>query len=75
VADSFPGYGGTGREAIVQVQFEYEILGGKVTQLTVGSALNSDYIEGMKHLDKVPSKALLIRDLGYFAVLCQTICI
>lgn len=67
VADSFPGYGGTGREAIVQVQFEYEILGGKVTELALGSALNSDCIEGMKNIDKVPAKALLIRDLGYFA--------
>lgn len=66
VAESFPGYGGKGREAIVQVQFEYEIFRGKVTELSLASALNSDYNEGMKHIDKVPAKALLIRDLGYF---------
>jgi len=67
VAESFPGYGGAGREAIVQVQFEYELLGGKVTELSLGSALNSDYIEGIRNIDKVPPKTLLIRDLGYFA--------
>ncbi|HYG37622.1 MAG TPA: transposase [Cytophagales bacterium] len=67
LGDVFPGYGGTGREAIAQVQLEYELLGGKVTELSLGSALNSDSVAGMKNIDKVPSKALLIRDLGYFS--------
>ena len=30
-ATVFPGYGGEGREAIVQIQFEYQLFGGKVT--------------------------------------------
>jgi IS4 transposase len=42
-------------------------LRGRVTELSLGSALHSDYIEGMKNIDNVPAKALLIRDLGYFA--------
>jgi hypothetical protein len=67
VADSFPGYGGKGREAIAQVQFEYEILGGTVTQLSLGCGLDSDVAAGANEIDKVPSKALLIRDLGYFS--------
>ncbi len=52
VAAAFPGYGGTGREAIVQVQFEYQLLGGRVTELSIGSALDSDSREGMKTLTK-----------------------
>lgn len=67
VASTFPGYGGPGREALVQVQFEYQLLGSKVTTLTIGSALDSDSVEGMRHLDKIPAKTLLLRDLGYFS--------
>jgi hypothetical protein len=66
VAAAFPGYGGTGREAIVQVQFEYQLLGGRVTELSIGSALDADSKEGMKNIDKIPPQTLLIRDLGYF---------
>ena len=67
LADSFPGYGGTGREAIAQVQLEYELLGGKVTELSLGSALIADAKAGMKNIAQVPPKTLLIRDLGYFS--------
>lgn len=64
-ASTFPGYGGEGREALVQVQFEYQLLAGKVTTLSVGSALNSDSVEGMKNIEYIPAKTLLLRDLGY----------
>jgi len=67
VTDTFPGYGGQGREAIVQLQLEYELLGGKVTELSIGSALDADCTEGMKNIDKIPPKALLMRDLAYFS--------
>ncbi len=66
VAESFPGYGGVGREAMAQVQYEFELLSGKVTQMSIGSALDADSIEGMKNINKVPKGALLIRDLAYF---------
>jgi hypothetical protein len=64
-ATVFPGYGGEGREAIVQIQFEYQLFGGKVTTLSVGSALDSDSNEGMKMIDQIPAQTLLLRDLGY----------
>lgn len=65
LADSFPGYGGSGTDAVAQVQLEYELLTGKVTELSLGSALDSDVTAGRKHLDQIPSNALLLRDLGY----------
>lgn len=64
-AARFPGYGGEGREALVQIQFEYQLLAGRVTTLSIGSALDSDSVQGMKNLDCIPSKTLLLRDLGY----------
>lgn len=65
LADDFPGYGGQGREAIAQIQFEYEILKGQVTELSLGSALRSDAKFGMQKINRIPAKTLLIRDLGY----------
>lgn len=65
VAGRFPGYG-LGREALGQVQFEFDLLSGKVKQLDVGSGLNSDVTAGLTEIDKVPEQSLLIRDLGYF---------
>lgn len=67
LATTFPGYGGVGRESIVQLQLEFELLTGKVTELSYGSARDSDVVEGMKTIDQIPGKALLIRDLGYFS--------
>jgi hypothetical protein len=65
LADSYPGYGGLGREAIGQIQFEFELLGGTITELSLESALDTDAEAGMKHLNQVPANTLLIRDLGY----------
>ncbi|MEM9337346.1 MAG: IS4 family transposase [Bacteroidota bacterium] len=63
--DDFPGYGGKGREAIAQIQFEYELLKGKVTELSLGSATRSDAKFGMQNIEHIPAHTLLIRDLGY----------
>lgn len=67
VAASFPGYGGTGREAIAQIQFEYQLFDSKITEFTIGSAIDSDSKAGMKNIDSIPSGTLLLRDLGYFS--------
>lgn len=64
-AEVFPGYGGEGREALVQIQLEYQLLAGRVTTLSIGSALDSDSVEGMKTLENIPAQTLLLRDLGY----------
>lgn len=67
VAASFPGYGGNGREAIAQIQFEYQLFDSKITEFTIGSAIDSDSKAGMKNIDAIPSGSLLLRDLGYFS--------
>lgn len=65
-AKEFPGYGGAGREAMAQIQFEYELFTNTVTRLSFGSALDSDVREGLRDIGAIPPKTLLIRDLGYF---------
>lgn len=68
LAEAFPGYGGPGREAMAQIQFEYELLEQKITRLSLGCALDSDVTEGLKGIDSIPPKALLLRDMGYFTL-------
>jgi hypothetical protein len=67
LAVSFPGYGGTGREASAQIQFEYQLFDSKITEFTIGSAIVSDSKAGMKNIDSIPEDTLLLRDLGYFS--------
>lgn len=65
VAEKYPGYGGTGREAMGKIQYEFDLLTGLTTQLTIESALDSDSKAGEKNLDSIPKGSLLIRDLAY----------
>lgn len=65
VAEKFPGYGGTGREAMGKIQYEFDLLSGITTQMTIESALDSDSKAGERELDSIPKGSLLIRDLAY----------
>jgi hypothetical protein len=67
LAATFPGYGGVGREASAQIQFEYQLFDSKITEFTIGSAIDSDSKAGMKNIDSIPADTLLLRDLGYFS--------
>mgnify|MGYP000999305402 CR=1 FL=1 len=67
LAAAFPGYGGLGREASAQIQFEYQLFGSRITEFTIGSAIDSDSKAGMKNIDSIPANTLLLRDLGYFS--------
>lgn len=63
--DAYPGYGGAGRESIMQLQFEYQLISKRVTHFSVESALKSDFKVGMSNLDCIKPNTLLLRDLAY----------
>lgn len=63
---SFPGYG-HGKEAIGQIQYEFDLLSGKVTQLKIGAGRDSDSLAGQEGLGTITKGSLIIRDLGYFS--------
>lgn len=63
--DCFPGYGGDGRESIMQLQFEYRLISKEVTYFSVGSARDSDFKAGMGNLTQIKPDTLLLRDLAY----------
>jgi len=64
----FPGYGGDGTQSCAQIQLEYEVFNHEITHLHIGNSLESDRTEGMRHLDTIPKKTLLLRDLGYYTL-------
>jgi len=64
-SDKYPGYGGLGREGIASIQFEYDLLSGETTQLSIGSSLDSDVKEALKSLNDIKKGTLLLRDMGY----------
>lgn len=66
-AHAFPDMEVKVEKHLYKIQFEYQLLESKVTSLSIGSALCSDSIEGMKNIDNIPAKTLLLRDLGYFS--------
>lgn len=68
LSERFPGYGGKGREAMAQIQFEYELFNNNMTRLTLGNALDSDLTQGLKFLDTIPKNTLILRDLGYISL-------
>lgn len=65
MAVNFPGFGGDGTKSCTQVQFDYDILSGKLIDLSIGNARIADSAYATPLLDNIKSKALLIRDLGY----------
>lgn len=65
LAADFPGFKGAGTESCTQIQFEYDILSGKIIDLSLGDARIADSAYAQPLLVNVQRKDLIIRDLGY----------
>ena len=63
----YPGSTGAASGAGVHIQFEFDILNGKVNDLTVTDALQQDMTDAQETMDAIEKGSLIIRDLGYFA--------
>ena len=63
----YPGSTGAASGAGVHIQFEFDILNGKVNALTVTDALQQDMTDARQTVDAVEKGSLIIRDLGYFS--------
>jgi hypothetical protein len=65
---AFPGYSGSGTKACAAVQFEFDILSGKVNHLSLENARVSDKAYASERMATLREGDLLLRDLGYYSV-------
>lgn len=64
--EAFPGFGGEGTKACAQIQFEFDLFSGLISNLSLSHALVSDVAYGLKSMDNLKPGELLLRDLGYY---------
>jgi hypothetical protein len=65
MAGEFPGFDGDGTKSCTQLQFEYDILSGKINDFCIGDARMSDHTYAYPRISNIQKKELIIRDLGY----------
>lgn len=63
----YPGSAGGASGAGIHIQFEFDILHGKVNDLNVTHALRQDTTDAQQTMSLIEKGSLIIRDLGYFS--------
>jgi len=64
----YPGSTGAATGAGVHIQFEFDILNGLVSDLSVTDALQQDMTNAKQTVGDIQKGSLIIRDLGYFSI-------
>jgi len=65
LANEYPGSGGSGSKANVRIQFEYDLLNGKIVDLSLNAFNDQDAKNSTLTLDVVNDGDLVVRDLAY----------
>ena len=65
LAKHYPGSGGSGSTANVRIQFEYDLLDGKIVDLSLNAFNDQDAKNSVLTLDVVNDGDLIVRDLAY----------
>ena len=68
MAEFFPGCGGSGSPATVRIQFEYDLVSGKIVDLSLNGFTEQDAKNSTMTLDVVNEGDLVIRDLAYMHI-------
>lgn len=64
---AYPGNGGLASEAGIHVQFEFDLLSGKVSDLHVTDSHHQDTTDAKQTVEMIERGSLILRDLGYFS--------
>jgi hypothetical protein len=70
LAEIYPGSGGAGSKASIRIQFEYDLISGQITDLSLHPFNEQDTANAQQELDKIKEGELVIRDLGYINLTC-----
>ncbi|MEA3548424.1 MAG: IS4 family transposase [Thermodesulfobacteriota bacterium] len=65
LADQYPGSGGSGSKANVRIQFEYDLLHGKIVDLSINAFNDQDANNSTVTIDVIEQGDLVVRDLAY----------
>lgn len=65
LVEHYPGSGGSGSKANVRIQFEYDLLDGKIVDLSLNAFNDQDAKNSVLTLDVVNDGDLIVRDLAY----------
>lgn len=65
LSEYYPGSGGDGSKAAVRIQFEYDLLSGKICDVSLNAFNNQDATNSMSTIHLLKSGDLVIRDLAY----------
>lgn len=66
--DLYEGSGGSGSEAAIRIQFEYDVLNGTINDLTVNAFNDQDAKDSLTTIEKTQAGDLVIRDLAYMSL-------
>jgi hypothetical protein len=68
LADYYPGSGGSASKANVRIQFEYDLLNGKIIDLSINAFNDQDAKDSIATLDFIKENDLIVRDLAYMHI-------
>jgi hypothetical protein len=65
MADYYPGSGGAGSKAAIRIQFEYDLLNGRILDLSVNAFNDQDATNSLETIEITHQGDLILRDLAY----------
>lgn len=65
MADYYPGSGGAGSKAAIRIQFEYDLLSGRIIDLSVNAFNDQDATNSLETIEITHRGDLILRDLAY----------
>lgn len=68
LSEYYPGSGGSGSKASVRIQFEYDILNGKINDFSLNAFNAQDAKDSLATIELLKEGDLVIRDLAYMSL-------
>jgi hypothetical protein len=65
LAEAYPGSGGSASPAAMRIQFEYDLLSGRINDLSLHAFNDQDQKDSLATIELTREGDLIIRDLGY----------
>lgn len=68
MAEFYPGSGGSGSKAAIRIQFEFDLLSGRITDISISAFNEQDAKDSLATIENVKEGDLIIRDLAYMSL-------